>query len=111
MAQVTGIVIDKRKLEALQAGLRAKADAAVRKVALDVEAYAKSVVPVDTGNLKNSLSADKRGDFEWWVHTNVEYAPFVELGTSRMHAKPFLTPAVERARPVLIAAFKVLFET
>lgn len=30
------------------------------------------------------------------VEYTAEYAPFVELGTSRMGARPFLTPAVER---------------
>jgi HK97 gp10 family phage protein len=29
------------------------------------------------------------------VGTNVEYAPYVEKGTSKMDAQPYLTPAVE----------------
>ena len=28
------------------------------------------------------------------VGTNVEYAPFVELGTSKMAAKPYLGPSI-----------------
>lgn len=35
---------------------------------------------------------------EWVVGTNVEYAPYVEFGTSRMGAQPYLRPAVDRAR-------------
>lgn len=30
-----------------------------------------------------------------YVGTNVEYAPYVEFGTSRMHARPYLKPALE----------------
>ncbi len=29
------------------------------------------------------------------IGTSVEYAPYVELGTSRMKAQPYLTPALE----------------
>ena len=29
------------------------------------------------------------------VGSNVEYAPYVELGTYKMNAKPYLRPAVE----------------
>lgn len=32
------------------------------------------------------------------VGTAVEYAPYVEMGTSRMEARPFLRPALEAAR-------------
>lgn len=32
------------------------------------------------------------------IGTNVEYAQFVELGTSRMAARPFLRPALDAAR-------------
>ena len=110
MAQVTSVTVNLTKLLALQAGAQAKANMVIRKVALDVEAYAKSVVPVDTGNLKNSLDAFQRDRLLWWVATNVEYAAFVEFGTSRMHARPYLTPAVERVRPVFNEAFKVIFD-
>ncbi|MEG0282568.1 MAG: hypothetical protein RR662_05265 [Clostridia bacterium] len=32
------------------------------------------------------------------IGTNIEYAPFVELGTYKMKAKPFLKPAIMKNR-------------
>lgn len=41
---------------------------------------------------------DKAGEATWVVGTNTEYAVYVEFGTSRMAAQPYLRPAVERAK-------------
>jgi phage gpG-like protein len=37
------------------------------------------------------------GSVSWTVGTNVPYAVYVEFGTSRMAAQPYLRPAAERA--------------
>lgn len=59
-----------------------------------VSTRAKLNSPVDTGLLKNSIDYDpaptqKRVS----IGTNVVYAPYVELGTSRQKAQPYLEPA------------------
>lgn len=56
------------------------------------ESYAKALCPVDTGNLRNSITHFQQGDDEY-IGTAVEYAPYVELGTRRMTARPYLRPA------------------
>ena len=61
---------------------------------LTAEAYASDYCPVDTGRLRASISHDTDED-TMYLGTNVEYAPYVELGTSRMDAQPFLRPAIE----------------
>lgn len=65
-----------------------------------VESAAKRLCPVDTGRLRASithgLARDDAGIFGW-VGTDVEYAPYVELGTSRMAARPYLRPALAEA--------------
>ena len=43
-------------------------------------------VPVDTGRLKNSFRHKVKGDTAE-VYTNVEYAPYVEFGTSKNSEK------------------------
>ena len=61
--------------------------------ALIVEHTAKQLCPVLTGTLRRSITRqiEKR---EARVGSNVEYAPFVEIGTSKMTAQPYLRPAL-----------------
>lgn len=51
-----------------------------------------------TGNLQRSIQPGgiviKNNSIQATVEANAEYASFVELGTSRQAAKPFLAPAV-----------------
>lgn len=65
---------------------------ALEVIGLTAERYAKELCPVDTGRLRNSIS-HARDDNAAYIGTNVEYAPYVELGTSKMKARPFLRPA------------------
>lgn len=67
---------------------------ALEKCGLVAEGYAKRLAPVDTGNLRNSITHTTDGDTEY-IGTNVEYAPYVELGTTRTRAQPYLRPAVQ----------------
>ena len=57
-------------------------------VGMTAEGHAKKEAPVDTGRLRNSI-ANEVVDSEKAVYigTNVEYAPYVELGASRMAAE------------------------
>ena len=59
------------------------------------ETYAKMMCPVDTGNLRNSITHAQYDEDTEVIGTNVEYAPYVELGTSKMSARPYLRPAAE----------------
>ena len=59
------------------------------------ESYAKKLCPVDTGNLRNSITHQQYNEHTEVIGTNVEYAPYVELGTHRMKARPYLRPAAE----------------
>lgn len=48
------------------------------------EGYAKDLCPVDTGNLRNSISHRvDSGEKAAYIGTNTSYAPYVELGTGR----------------------------
>ena len=68
---------------------------ALEKCGLTAEGYAKKLAPVDTGNLRNSITHDvDDGEPAAYIGTNVEYAPYVCLGTIHMKAQPFLKPAV-----------------
>ena len=59
------------------------------------ESYAKQICPVDTGNLRNSITHEQIDEKTEVIGTTVEYAPYVELGTARMKPRPYLRPAAE----------------
>ena len=83
---------------------------ALEAVGMQAENYAKLLCPVDSGNLKNSITHDRGGeDFEI-VGTNVEYAPYVEYGTQRMKAQPYIKPAVEEHVDEYRSIFKEYLE-
>lgn len=62
-----------------------------------VEGTAKDLCPVDDGTLRASITSKVEGEVGI-VGTNVEYAPYVEFGTSKMGAQPYLFPALELER-------------
>jgi HK97 gp10 family phage protein len=67
---------------------------ALTAIGLTAESYAKRDCPVDTGRLRNSITNAVRVDEKAvYIGSNVSYAAFVELGTSRMKARPYLKPA------------------
>ena len=80
--------------EQVKSELKSEKDIALEQIGLIAERYAKELCPVDTGRLRNSISHARDGD-EVVIGTNVEYAPYVELGTRRMSPRPFLKPAAE----------------
>ena len=48
-------------------------------IGLAAEGHAKKITPVDTGRLRNSIS-HATDDEAAYIGTNVEYAPYIELG-------------------------------
>lgn len=80
-------------------------DAMVRSVADDVFDESQALVPQPgqgddpyaTGALKESGFVDG-GHSEYRVGYGTSHAQYVEFGTSRMRAEPFLTPAALRYR-------------
>lgn len=62
--------------------LKEAIERALEKCGLTAEGYAKKLCPVDTGNLKNSITHKvDEAKQEAYIGTNMEYAPYVELGT------------------------------
>ena len=64
--------------EVLSALERAK-KRGLEAIGLTAEGYAKKDTPVDTGRLRNSINHATDDEAEY-IGTNVEYAPYVELG-------------------------------
>lgn len=92
-----------RDLEKGAAKVEAAAVKIVAKVALDIERDAKAIAPVDTGNLKGSIGSDIAG-LTAEIGPTASYSGFVEYGTSKMHAQPYMGPAAEKNTPAFVDA-------
>lgn len=85
----------------------------LRETAVDVEATAKGFAPVRTGNLRRSITHEVRNvpsGAEAVVGTDVEYAPYVEFGTSKMAPHAYLGPALDRHEPDFAARLSRIVE-
>lgn len=78
--------------EEITDGIKEAIQRALVRIGLECEEYAKKLIHTVTGRLKNSITSYVEGD-SVYVGTNVEYAQFVEEGTSRAKAHPYLRPA------------------
>lgn len=89
--------------EEVKAALDQALARAMEKVGLVAEGDVKVKTPKDTGRLQNSithqLSVDG-GDYSVMVGTNVEYAPFVELGTHDRDGTHFMENALKKRAKV-----------
>lgn len=67
--------------------------------AIDGQAPAKRSYESNDGSKRGSYAGsvpkDKQGSRSVYIGTNVYYAPYVEMGTSKTKAYPFIRPAVE----------------
>lgn len=122
--------VDTDRLSRILRNLPGNRRLAVKKTALRVETYAKLKAPVDTGALSSSIymwMGDEaaqlpavEGDAERvalpkpvdadtaHVGPSVEYGLYVELGTERMGAQPYLLPAVNQAADELVRDWRTV---
>lgn len=67
---------------------------ALERIGQAAEGYAKDLCPVDTGNLRSSIThVVDESNGAVYIGSNTSYAPFVELGTVKQQAQPYLKPA------------------
>lgn len=111
-------------LESVQAAVSAYAENAATKMAKGiaegckiVEGEAKALCPVSTektrpggphGELRASITSRAEG-LEGEVGTNKEYAAYVEFGTYKMAAQPYLVPALKNKQGEVVEAVKAQF--
>lgn len=58
----------------------------------------------DTGNLVSQIQVKSPNKNEVNVESGASYSKFLEFGTSKMLARPFLFPAFEKSRPKITQA-------
>ena len=110
------------RLARFQNTLDPAAASSVKQVAEDIRDDAKGLVAVDTGSLKQSIRLGVSARPAGHIHSvrvtaggyitnpktkrKVDYASYVEFGTSRNVPQPFLGPAVRKHREALAKAIK-----
>ena len=77
----------------LERDLEVKLEQGVAKATQYCLDYAKQICPYDTGYLSNNIYSEVNG-LEGCIYTNVEYAPYVEYGTSKQKEQPFMHPSI-----------------
>lgn len=96
MAVAVSFTVVFNHIPALIAHVESVSRSAPKKVCDTIAADARGRAPVATGYLRSSiqavsLTAGKSAE----VQVGAPYAAFVEFGTYKMAARPFLTPAFE----------------
>lgn len=99
----------------------------VKKTAKDIERDAKGTAPRDparppqdpsrpvTGNLRNSITTSdlrsvSQSSPSAEVRASAKYAPYLEFGTSRMPARPFMGPAADKHEAAFAAAMEQILK-
>lgn len=100
VCDVEGVEEFQEALRRFDSGLQRWVHLQLASWAADVKALAKQLVPVRTGHLRGSIYATVK---EWVarIGADASYALFVEFGTRRMGARPYLYPAIQQQLPRL----------
>jgi HK97 gp10 family phage protein len=91
------IRFDERALDELFASPDGPTGRFLTKIAIMITGAAKQLAPVDTGRLRASIDWSLRRetlDLVATVGSDVKYAVYAELGTSKWEGQPFLVPAL-----------------
>lgn len=92
MPEIQNLRINADNVDAVKGGIRGAMQRALERIGMEAEGYAKDLCPVDTGRLRGSITHTTDGSAAY-IGTNVTYGKYVELGTARMAAQPYLAPA------------------
>ena len=99
------VSVDTTKLNEIIAKLPGNRDKIVKATAFHILGEARKRAPVATGALRDNSEVTD-GDGYKNIEFHQEYAAYVELGTWKMAARPFLTPAVEAGEKKLVSLIK-----
>lgn len=91
------------KLDALIKAVPQVGDVVLDLASEEIVSHARTIVPVDTGFLKSTIGRIRQAPGRWKVYALAHYASYVEFGTRKMAAQPYLRPAVERINLLTLA--------
>ena len=116
--EIVGLRELEDKLSNLDEKLKRALEEALEEIAEKIRDDAKDLAPVDTGSLRKSIRVEKEGDLQVSVIAGgggvinprtgreVDYAGYVEFGTSKMSPQPYMQPALEKNRDEILRIVK-----
>lgn len=97
--RITGMKKLRSQLVDMAGRMETAGERAEREGAEDVRDDMQAFAPVDSGLLRDSIRIEQGATgLQVGPGDEVEYAMFVEYGTSEMEAQPYAEPAAARAR-------------
>lgn len=85
-----------------KAGYDDALDMAVNHAIHDAENICRREAPIDTGNLRRSIHKRKKGKAQGELHARgAPYWVYLQYGTSKMSANPFVTRTARKVKPKL----------
>ena len=72
-----------------------------------VAEQARKLAPFRTGYLRSTIGFERQAPLHWIVYAGAHYAGFVEFGTSKIVARPYLRPALTLMQPTILALAKL----
>lgn len=98
-----------RRVQGKAKQARRAVSAELQRSALRVERKAKMKAAVDTGFMRNGIFVSRLGMLRYKVTSPAGYSVYVELGTRKMKAQPFLGPAMKEESEVLFKNLHKMF--
>ena len=71
-------------------------DALLEETAYNIRDDAREFAPVKTGRLRRNIVVQRLRQFHYYVVSKAKYSIYVEFGTWKMHARPFLRMAYHK---------------
>ena len=103
MAFQDDIAKAQKQLAAIERNIPLAMPEATKAAAELMRDRAKELAPVGTGALRNSIKSEEEErtakSVAYVVFAGKFYAPFLEFGTSKMAARPFMRPAFDAVQP------------
>ncbi|MBE5778512.1 MAG: hypothetical protein E7331_04180 [Clostridiales bacterium] len=87
--------------DAIRTAILTAAEGGVSEAVAEVQALSQSLCPVESGTLRGSIAAES-GGLSGSVSAGSSHGAYVELGTAKMAARPFLYPAFSLVKGTVV---------
>jgi HK97 gp10 family phage protein len=99
---ITARLTSNINFQQIEKEIKQKTDKVMKINAEKVKEKAKKLAPKKSGKLAGSIEVQRLAQSNYSVGSDLDYAGFVEFGTRKMRARPYLYPAfLEETRGII----------